>query len=125
MIQAAHVGHELAGTAAVVQWVENARERSTVKPGYFVACALRTAQADSEDFDAMKRDAPRIPFTPPPLLAKREPSYERDFERKRSLVIREARQRGETLSEAEADRRAKERTDEHHHPTTMALHVLG
>ena len=111
LVQAAHVGRELAGTAAVVQWVETAREKSKLTPGYFVACAVRTAQADSEDFDAMKRDAPRIPFEPPPLLAKREPSRGLDFERERSRVIREARQRGETLSDAEADRRAKERIE--------------
>lgn len=111
LVQAAHVGHELAGPAAVVQWVETAREKSKLSAGYFVQCAVRTAQADSEDFDAMKRDAPRIPFEPPPLLAKRESSRERDFERERSRVIREARQRGETLSEAEADRRAKERIE--------------
>jgi hypothetical protein len=109
LTQAAHVGQELAGTAGVVQWVETAREKSKLSPGYFVACALRTAKTDGEDFDAMKRDAPPIPFEPPPMLAKRDPNRELDFERERSRVIIESRQRGEQITDDEADRRANER----------------
>jgi len=109
LVQAAHVGQELAGTAGVVQWVETAREKSKLSTGYFVACALRTAKGDGEDFDAMKRDAPRIPFEPPPMLAKREPNRELDFERERSRVIIESRERGEQITDDEADHRAKER----------------
>jgi hypothetical protein len=125
LTDAAFVGIELNGPKDVEKWIASSSDKPRIKAGYFVKCAITTAKAFECDFDAMKRDAPRIPFEPPPLLAKREPSRERDFERERSRVIREARQRGETLSEAEADRRAKERTDEPHHPTTMALHVLG
>jgi hypothetical protein len=102
---AAYVGIRHGGQSTVDHWVRNAKRKSELTAGYFVAAAIKTATGHGEDFDELKRSTPAIPYEPPVLQPRVDDS---EFEAIRGDVVRDHRRRGVELTEVEADKLARE-----------------
>ncbi len=63
---AVHVGLQLVGEKAVAEWIKSASTKTTLLAGYFTRTAIKVTESfDASlgfNFDAMKREAPKIPF---------------------------------------------------------------
>lgn len=121
---AAYVGFLHGGQPTVDHWVRNAKRKSELTAGYFVAAAIRTAKGCGEEFDELKRSTPAIPYEPPVLQPRVDDS---EFEAIRGEVVRDHRRRGVELTEVEADKLAREKLVARNRKTRgqLAMESLG
>jgi hypothetical protein len=106
--RAVYVGLQLVGKKEVAEWIKSASTKPTLLAGYFTRTAIKVTESYDQsfgfNFDAMKREAPALPFDQSLLPASKPKTKPLERERIRNRLFLSDKAKWSNTTEAELER---------------------